>query len=589
MKKYLFVIYLFSYISLLSARDNLSGKDTLNLNHWALINVNKFSVWARSDGLIARSPGYEKNSTYPERMTDAIFSDGFVWAGFVHDSRIPPLRAGGSLYISGLTTGKILPDGTAEEIDKSVRTIWNIRKDWETADLSDDANRVFNLTDRKPTEEEINKIRSVYEDSWQTWPWQKGAPFYDENNNGIMDPGEKPGLLGADQVVWFVCNDIDQMRCGKFLGSPHIGIELQVTLWAYNSEGSELEKSLNQTLFRCYRFIYKGTDNTPDSARIDSMFISMWSDCDIGNNTDDYVGCDTLLDLMFTYNSTFTDEQLEEYNLPPYSIGYTLLQGPVVFTGNASDRGSGVSGEKTAFRNLQITSFNYFRESDLISECSMFRCWGIYAYTVEWYNLMNGLQPRSGRKFKNALGEPDVFPFSDDPVTSGRDVDGVLAPAGERRMQFHSGPFSMALGDTQDVVIATVGGIGSDRLASVSVMKYWTRWVRYFYKYDGWEDIGQNSEKLKELPVPMHFSLNQNYPNPFNSTTNITFSIPLECSVSIDIYNSAGKYIVTLMNKTLPSGNYSVTWNASGMPSGLYFCKMRAGQVTRAVKMLLVR
>ena len=115
------------------------------------------------------------------------------------------------------------------------------------------------------------------------------------------------------------------MRCGKFLGSPHIGIELQVTLWAYNSEGSELEKSLNQTLFRCYRFIYKGTDNTPDSARIDSMFISMWSDCDIGNNTDDYVGCDTLLDLMFTYNSTFTDEQLEEYNLPPYStVNYII-------------------------------------------------------------------------------------------------------------------------------------------------------------------------------------------------------------------------------------------------------------------------
>ena len=393
MKKIILKCFLsFMFFLPVFSKENTTGSDSLNLNNSSLLSINNVSMWARSDGVLAKGPNYINGVVYPKGTASVIYTDGFLWGGFVHDNRIPSLRAGGSLYVSGLTPGKILSGGIRESIDPSERTIWNIRKDYETADLTETARILFNYTDTThPTVEEINKVRKMYKESWKTWPWQKGAPFYDKNNNGIMDQGEKPGLLNADQVVWFVCNDEDAYKCCKFLGSPPFGIELQVTLWAYNRKGGNMEQALQQTVFRRYRFIYKGTEDTPDSARIDSMFVSMWSDCEIGNRLDDYVGCDTLLDLMFGYNSSTIDGEFEKYNLSPPAAGYAFLQGPIVFTGNSRDKALCVSGEKYLYKNLNMSVFNYFAGDFIGTESSIFQSYSVYEYTLQWYNLMNGL------------------------------------------------------------------------------------------------------------------------------------------------------------------------------------------------------
>ncbi len=95
--------------------------------------------------------------------------------------------------------------------------------------------------------------------------------------------------------------------------------------------------------------------------------------------------------------------------------------------------------------------------------------------------------------------------------------------------------------------------------------------------------------------LPTKFVLNQNYPNPFNPTTTITYSLPVtrgvetQYTVSLQIFNSLGQKIVTLVNKEQAPGNYSVQFNAENLPSGVYFYTLRAGDFVSTRKMILMK
>jgi hypothetical protein len=87
---------------------------------------------------------------------------------------------------------------------------------------------------------------------------------------------------------------------------------------------------------------------------------------------------------------------------------------------------------------------------------------------------------------------------------------------------------------------------------------------------------------------PAKYSLSQNYPNPFNPVTNIEFYIPKTGLVSLKIYDILGKNIATLFNKPLPAGWHEVQWDASNIPSGVYFYKLNVGDYQAVRKMLLL-
>jgi len=97
---------------------------------------------------------------------------------------------------------------------------------------------------------------------------------------------------------------------------------------------------------------------------------------------------------------------------------------------------------------------------------------------------------------------------------------------------------------------------------------------------------------------PNNFELKQNYPNPFNPTTTISYSIPIpmgietSCqgvTVSLQVYNSLGQKVATLVNKEQTPGNYTVQFNASNLPSGVYFYRLRAGNFVVTKKMILLK
>jgi hypothetical protein len=101
-------------------------------------------------------------------------------------------------------------------------------------------------------------------------------------------------------------------------------------------------------------------------------------------------------------------------------------------------------------------------------------------------------------------------------------------------------------------------------------------------------EIRNNNDK-----IPEHFSLSQNYPNPFNPITTIKFAVapsPLErAGVRLVIYDILGHEITTLVNEQLQPGSYSVTFDASNYPSGVYLYNITTGDFIESKKMVLIK
>jgi len=90
--------------------------------------------------------------------------------------------------------------------------------------------------------------------------------------------------------------------------------------------------------------------------------------------------------------------------------------------------------------------------------------------------------------------------------------------------------------------------------------------------------------------TPVVFSLDQNFPNPFNPVTMINYSIPEKTHVTLNIYDVTGRLISTLINNEIKTeGYYHIEFNATNMPSGVYYCRLEAGNYQNVKKMILVK
>jgi len=87
--------------------------------------------------------------------------------------------------------------------------------------------------------------------------------------------------------------------------------------------------------------------------------------------------------------------------------------------------------------------------------------------------------------------------------------------------------------------------------------------------------------------LPENIGLQQIYPNPFSSTTIIKYRVTEPGFVSIKLFNAMGTEVGNLINEKKPIGDYSFEWNAAGLGSGIYFCRMQAGKFTDTKKLIL--
>ncbi len=89
--------------------------------------------------------------------------------------------------------------------------------------------------------------------------------------------------------------------------------------------------------------------------------------------------------------------------------------------------------------------------------------------------------------------------------------------------------------------------------------------------------------------LPTEFALFQNFPNPFNPTTNIRFDLPKESNVTLKIYNVLGEEVAKLVDKVMPAGHQSVTFDATKLASGMYIYRIQAADFVQVKKMLLMK
>lgn len=102
--------------------------------------------------------------------------------------------------------------------------------------------------------------------------------------------------------------------------------------------------------------------------------------------------------------------------------------------------------------------------------------------------------------------------------------------------------------------------------------------------------IDEAQLSIKEVTIiPSSFNLLQNYPNPFNSSTIIQFELPVGDFVNLKIYNILGREIATLINEHKKAGRYEIKWDASLVPSGVYFYQVSTTKYISQRKMLLIR
>ncbi len=108
---------------------------------------------------------------------------------------------------------------------------------------------------------------------------------------------------------------------------------------------------------------------------------------------------------------------------------------------------------------------------------------------------------------------------------------------------------------------------------------------------NGWwvnPDTGPTNVKtLNEKPL--QYQIFQNYPNPFNTSTQIKIYLADPDFVDIEVYNTLGKKIKTLLKKRLNAGHHEVIFNAQNLSSGIYFYKIQAGGFQDVKKMILIR
>ncbi|MEW5923999.1 MAG: FlgD immunoglobulin-like domain containing protein [Candidatus Zixiibacteriota bacterium] len=268
---------------------------------------------------------------------------------------------------------------------------------------------------------------------YDNWPDSLGAP---------VDIDGNPLLIG-DQTLWTVFNDADPGLHDNYYGggTAPLGIEVQQTVWGYDTPEEE------NFLYLKYKF-YNKSPNV-----IDSFYINLWADPDIGGANDDLIGCDTAHDIFFGFNG---DIYSYVYDTIPAAWGGKVVAGPVVES----------PGDTALFDGVVMPDYKNIRMSSFIG-------------------YMNGTEPDSpeelflyARGWDGFKGVPYVNPFTGDTVTYYACDDPLSRRGyidyeqGDKRLMVGFGPFTFNPGDSQQVVFKLAAYAEKDNFFSLSVLRH---------------------------------------------------------------------------------------------------------------------
>jgi hypothetical protein len=100
--------------------------------------------------------------------------------------------------------------------------------------------------------------------------------------------------------------------------------------------------------------------------------------------------------------------------------------------------------------------------------------------------------------------------------------------------------------------------------------------------------LGQSNGKNK-VHLPTEMSISRAYPNPFNSSIRIEYGLPARSEVNLIVFDATGREIASLYKGAIDAGRHSALWNAEGMPSGIHWCRLQSGELSKSTKLVLIR
>jgi hypothetical protein len=290
-----------------------------------------------------------------------------------------------------------------------------------------------------------------------------------------IDQGCPTSVLG-DKMMFSVFNDVTDHTV--VFTKPPIGLEVTLTAFGFNQTGA-----MGNTLFYKFKFTNKG------AATLDSAFVAVFFDPDLGDGNDDFVGCDTDLGIGYVFNG---DNYDTKYGTAVPSMGCDFFQGPIVDAPGESavlPDGTVLADKKI----LQMTSFFAYINGAPITgmgDPSLQDAQG----AQEAYFFVNGFRG-NGEPWTNPVtGLETKFPFDGDPIlNTGWLMASITAPK-DMRMGLSAGPFTLAQNDPKEVVIGLVVGQGADNMSSVAIMKYYDKQAQAAYD--------KNFDLASPPPVP---------------------------------------------------------------------------------------
>ncbi len=514
--------------------------------------------------------------TAPQRLT-AVYASG-IWIG----AKVGPqreLRLAASFYNSHYSPGNIPVIGQVPPSSVCSDPSWR----GYYVQLTDPS--LFNGGTR-------NKIAGGRQytfnyDSWASWPVAKGAPYLEVNGIPGYQPalnGDRPGIGNGmtarpEELLFMVYMDYTNCTNNQHIselslpgGTVPLGVEIQQINYMFNCF------PLRDMYFVKYRIINKSALNW------DSTFVSMANDPDLGESSDDAIGCDTVRNLVYQYNFDNNDP---DYGVNPPAFGMRFLQSPLRYTGINSDTAKLPYDTLIGYKMTGLSGFNRFVGGG--NECSSDPDIAINAY-----NFMRGTDGCGNSLINWVTGRPTSFRYSGDACTRTGWYDSTQ---GDKRGISNMGPVTMNSGDTQIIVMSyMITRDGGNNLQNVCALQSLSDSALKYYYNDFRTCVPIGIHPISN-EIPTKFELFQNYPNPFNPVTKIRFNIPLSRGVSgeagrgvlLKIYDALGREVALLVNEELKPGTYEVEWDAENYSSGVYFYSLTSGKYSNTKKLVLLK
>lgn len=389
------------------------------------------------------------------------------------------------------------------------------------------------------------------------------APFVDVNNNHIYDPlvgGDYP-IIKGDQSLYFIFNDN--------LSSHHTGglplkVEIHATAYAYgNSAIASQYPFLSKTTFYNYKIINRSKLDYHD------VFVTLWSDVDLGYYGDDYIGCNVPGNYGYAYNGNafdYTTGDAIGYGANPPAAGYQVLKGPFIANDGIDNNNDGTIDE--ACEQQLMSRFNYFNNSFA----------GVPIQTtdpanaMQYYQYMTGYWRDTspftcgGNAYGGSVSTPFVYPgttYSNSPCGSTNWFE--TSVPGDRRYMISIGPFDFNSKTIQEIEFAHCTSFDYVNNEPVAKLKTDMQMIKNFSNV--FDPSNCTAITVKELDEQLDIKL---FPNPTNFQLTISFNQRNSSIIKVSITDVFGKVVQTKESKDFDQ----ITFNVSELTTGIYFVKI---------------